>query len=283
MFLKLVCLMTMFLKGGGVAGELTKRLLRSGQSVLMEAPTTTFDASIPEACFDHNSECSSSIDTTYVDDDLNLLAKVVERYNAGIIGNQRFLDELCAAGNVLREILKTFKCVQSGLDLIQEVVPAVDTLRLDNSTRSIDLAVAFARDLLERVPSIEDSGVLNEDVFVMSFASVMQKMFHGIVPYVKNAYEIADMFRVSVNRITRPGFVLFRKDTDDRAGRVLYPLVDSATSAHKILIFSTLRNTATTEPDVLEYHAALNALLSGRPDLIAPYLSLDDIQSIYYQ
>ena len=280
-FLKFVCMMIIVLKCGCIAGESSRRLLRSGlRSVLMEAPPTkTFDASISKACYDHDPQCSSRMSNAVItEDDLNLLARVVERYNAGSIGDQRFIDEMCTTGNALSEMLKTFKCAESMYDLIQEVVPDINTLDLDTSTRPIDRAVVFVRDLLERVPRIRDSQVLNEEVFVMSFASVIQKLFHGIVPYVKNAYELADLFRVLVNRITRPGFVLFRRDTQDRSGRVLYPISGLSSKVHKILIFST---GAQNEPDIQEYHTALNALISGRSDLIAPYLSFDDIQEIY--
>ena len=82
-----------------------------------------------------------------------------------------------------------------------------------------------------------------------------------------------------MNRITRPGFVLFRRDTQERSGRVLYPVSGHLpSSTHKILIFST---GARNEPDIQEYHAALNALMSGRSDFIAPYLTFDEIQEIY--
>ena len=47
-------------------------------------------------------------------------------------------------------------------------------------------------------------------------------------------------------------------------------------STHKILIFST----GARNGPMQEYHA-LNALMSGRSDLIAPYLTFDEIQEIY--
>ena len=41
--------------------------------------------------------------------------------------------------------------------IVQEVVPDINTLDLDTSTRSIERAIAFVRDLLERVPTIRDA------------------------------------------------------------------------------------------------------------------------------
>jgi len=269
------------------SNDVSKRLRRSAsQSILMET-AVPFDASIPTACSDHDDKCSSmgkaAIEIS--EDELNLLANVIERYNRREIGHQRFVDEICAVGNSLQEILKTFQCTQTKNNFVRETIPLLYDTSIENSERPIDQAVVFARDLLSRVPPIKDSRVLDENVFVMSFAATLQKLFHGIVPYVRNAYEIADMFRHSVNRITRPGFVLFRQDTAPRAGRALYPVVDridsTATTIHKILIFSTTDQAALNSPDPQEYQAAINALNSGRAELIAPYLSLDDIGVIY--
>ena len=60
----------------------------------------------------------------------------------------------------------------------------------------------------------------------------------------------------------------------------MYPM-EIENSTHKILIFSTISDMETNKPDMSEYMGAVNVLRSGRSDLVVPYLSIDDIESIY--
>lgn len=236
------------------------------------------DISIPTQCFDHDPRCSERMKSNDVHEEnfVNVLAEIVNDFNENKIDYETFLNEICTTGNELRRILKSMNCEDDSNSYISQKNVHLNYPGFEYSADSVDRAVVFARNVLARTPSIRDSRVLDENAFMMSFVSTMQKLFHGIVPFVANSYDVANMFRDAMNRITRPGFVLFRKDKRAaRSGRVMYPM-EIENSTHKILIFSTISDMETNKPDMSEYMGAVNALRSGRSDLVVSYLSIDD-------